>query len=155
MVIYVKTTIKYLTLVVLLISYFGFDPIKKTLDFEINLMTINYVFGKSLYDDVMVDNQYIEVIDYYIEDNYLYIFPVNGEVKLPFNVSVYKISSNCMEVVDNDKRYYLYNINKRNKNLYQYVYANDILGYTDDFYIIYSNNIDYIVSKLIINYESI
>ena len=155
MVTYMKKTIKYIALTVLLILYFVFEPVKRSLDFELNLMGINYIFGKSLYDEVMVDNKYVEVIDYYIENDYLYIFPINGEIKLPFNVSVNKIDGNCIEVVDNDTRYYLYNIDKRNKNLYQYVYANDVIGYTNDYFIIQSDNIEYIVSKLIINYESV
>ena len=134
---------------------FFISPINKILNTEINLTSITYIFGKSLYDDITVSNEYVEVIDYYIDNDLLYIFPINGEIKLPISVSIMKIDKEVIEVVDNNIRYYIYNIDKKNKSLYQYVHANDVLGYTSDYYIIKCENIDYIVGKLIINYESI
>ena len=150
-----KLIYKYCILVLILILNFFISPINKILNKEINLTSITYIFGKSLYDDITVSNEYVEVIDYYIDNNLLYIFPINGEIKLPINVSIMKIDKEEIEVVDNNIRYYIYNIDKKNKSLYQYVHANDVLGYTSDYYIIKCENIDYIVGKLIINYESI
>ena len=150
-----KHIYKYSILVIILVLNFFISPINKILKTEINLTSITYIFGKSLYDDITVSNEYVEVIDYYIDNNLLYIFPINGEIKLPINVSIMKIDKEEIEVVDNNIRYYIYNIDKKNKSLYQYVHANDVLGYTSDYYIIKCENIDYIVGKLIINYESI
>ena len=150
-----KIIIKYSVLVVFILAYFFIMPINRFCNKEINLSLVNYVFGKSLYNDRAVVNDYTEVIDYYIENDFLYIFPIEGEVKLPMDVSIAKISSEVIEVIDTDSRYYIYNIDKRKKALYQYVYSNEILGYTDDYYIIKSNNIDYIAKKLIINYEAV
>ena len=150
-----KLIYKYCILVLILILNFFISPINKILNKEINLTSITYIFGKSLYDDITVSNEYVEVIDYYIDNDLLYIFPINGEIKLPISVSIMKIDKEVIEVVDNNIRYYIYNIDKKNKSLYQYVYANDVLGYTSDYYIIKCENIDYIVGKLIINYESI
>lgn len=150
-----KLIYKYCILVLILILNFFISPINKILNKEINLTSITYIFGKSLYDDITVSNEYVEVIDYYIDNDLLYIFPINGEIKLPISVSIMKIDKEVIEVVDNNIRYYIYNIDKKNKSLYQYVHANDVLGYTSDYYIIKCENIDYIVGKLIINYESI
>ena len=150
-----KLIYKYCILVLILILNFFISPINKILNKEINLTSITYIFGKSLYDDITVSNEYVEVIDYYIDNDLLYIFPINGEIKLPISVSIMKIDKEVIEVVDNNIRYYIYNIDKKNKSLYQYVHANDVLGYTSDCYIIKCENIDYIVGKLIINYESI
>ena len=150
-----KHIYKYSILVIILVLNFFISPINKILNKEINLTSITYIFGKSLYDDITVSNEYVEVIDYYIDNDLLYIFPINGEIKLPISVSIMKIDKEVIEVVDNNIRYYIYNIDKKNKSLYQYVHANDVLGYTSDYYIIKCENIDYIVGKLIINYESI
>ena len=150
-----KLIYKYCILVLILILNFFISPINKILNKEINLTSITYIFGKSLYDDITVSNEYVEVIDYYIDNDLLYIFPINGEIKLPISVSIMKIDKEVIEVVDNNIRYYIYNIDKKNKSLYQYVHGNDVLGYTSDYYIIKCENIDYIVGKLIINYESI
>ena len=150
-----KHIYKYSILVIILVLNFFISPINKILNTEINLTSITYIFGKSLYDDITVSNEYVEVIDYYIDNDLLYIFPINGEIKLPISVSIMKIDKEVIEVVDNNIRYYIYNIDKKNKSLYQYVHANDVLGYTSDYYIIKCENIDYIVGKLIINYESI
>ena len=49
MVTYMKKTIKYIALTVLLISYFVFEPVKRSLDFELNLMGINYIFMRVLH----------------------------------------------------------------------------------------------------------
>lgn len=150
-----KHLYKYSILLLIIFLNFFISPINKILNKEINLTGITYIFGKSLYDDITVSNEYVEVMDYYIDNNLLYIFPINGEIKLPINVSIMKIDKEQIEVVDNNVRYYIYNIDKKSKSLYQYVHANVILGYTSDYYIIKSDNLDYIVSKLIINYESV
>lgn len=150
-----KKIIKYSLLFILLICNFLIKPINSILNKEINIANVNYIFGKSLYDDRVVNKEYTEVIDYYIEDGLLYVFPISGEIKLPTDVSIVKVNSDSIEVIDKDQRYYLYNIDKRSKALYQYVYSNEILGYTNDFYIIKTNNLDYICSKLIINYEAV
>lgn len=150
-----KIAIKYILLIILVISYFIFEPIKRALDYELNPIGISYVFGKNMYDEVLVSNEFIEVLDYYLEDDTLYILPINGEIKLPFNISIYKVYSDSIVVVDNEAKYHLYGVNNRKKNLYQYVYAKETIGYSADYYFIKSDNLDYIISKIIINYEII
>lgn len=121
---------------------------------EINYFKINYFLSKSLFNEILVSNEPIEVMDYYIEGKYLYVFPVNDEIILPIDVIVNKVGKE-VELLNCDNILYVYNVNKMNKRLYQYVENGKVIGYTDDYYIIKSDNIENIVNKFIINYEAI
>ena len=120
---------------------------------ELKLNHISYL-TLNLYDDISVSNILIDVYDYNVYDNKLYIYPINNEVILPISGIVNKISKNYIIISDFNDEYKISNI-KKNVYLYQYYNEYTNLGIVEDYYIIESKSINKIVSKLNLNNEEI
>lgn len=150
-----KYIFKYFILSILLLNYFFIPGINKILKKEINLSFVNNFLAKSIYEDeTNVSNTYITVKDFIIENNILYVFPLDNNVILPIDVMISSINNDEIEVVSIDKKYIIGHF-KRQKNLYQFVDKNIAIGTTKDFYIIKGDFIDEIAKKFIIYYEKI
>ena len=143
-------------LFLIVLSYLFFDPIKKFLNIEINTMAITNFLAENLYkDDKSVASIDMAVKDYIIEDNLLYIFPLNQEICLPIDVMIVSVKEDGIEVVNSDTRFSIRHISKRTKNLYQYVHGLNPLGYTDDFFIVEGEDLSMIYLRLKIEYEKV
>ncbi len=150
-----KYIFKYFILFIFLLSYYTIPIINKRLKKEINISFINNFLVKSLYDDeASVSNTYITVKDFVIENNILYVFPLDNNVVLPIDVMICSVNNYETEVISIDKKYIISHFN-REKNLYQFIDRNISLGTTLDYYIIKSDYINELVSKFIIYYEKI
>ena len=133
-----------------------FDPVKKILNAEINTMAITNFLAENLYkDEANVASTDMTVRDFLVEGNCLYIFPLNHEVYLPIDVMIVSVGDSEMEVINSDTRFYIRHIGKRTKNLYQYVHSLNPLAYTDDFFIIESDDLSMIYLRLRIEYEKV
>lgn len=121
---------------------------------EISIFRFSEVFAGNLYDDYSaVSGNKIEVLDYYIYDDYIKIIPINNECRLPINGIITKAIDNEIEIEASDYKYTIKNINP-SYYLYQYYKSNNKLGYSDEFYI-YGDKCKEIIGSLIINYEEI
>lgn len=150
-----KCFFKYSILSIFLLSYFCIPSINKLFTKEINLYLTNSFFAKGLYDDEAVaSNTYISVKDFIIEGDTLYVFPLDRRVVLPIDVMIVAVDNEEIEVIGVDKKYIIGHFN-REKNLYQFVNRNTSIGNTDDFYVIKSDFIEEVASRLVINYEKV
>ena len=68
--------------------------------------------------------------------------------------SISKINNDSIVVIDNQFNYEITHFESEVK-LYAYIKSNDSLGYCEDYYVIYSDNINYIAKRLTIYYEKI
>lgn len=121
---------------------------------EINLYGGISTFASNLYlDDEAVSEENIEVIDYEIKDDSLYVTPVNKEVVLPISGIINNITDEYIEIQSASNSYKIYNVDSKYR-MYQYYKKNTILGYSDEYYIV-SLNYQSIVSHFIFNYEEV
>lgn len=143
---------KYLTLIVLLAAVKLFN-----LSFfteELNICQFMSGFASNLYAyDESVAAMDIEVIEYEIKNERLYVTPVNQEVILPVSGIISEVGDSYIEVQSSNCVYRVFGL-KPSYRLYQYYQKGMILGYSQKYYI---EAISYnaIVSHLVINYESI
>lgn len=97
---------KYLFLGIFLLLYYGLPFCKEVLDHEINYSAIASYVAKGLYEDSLtVSTTKLQVKDFVLEGDVLYIFPLNQEVKLPFGVMIASLKNDQMDVVDTQYRY--------------------------------------------------
>lgn len=151
-----KNVIKYILMFCFVLSYLFINPINSLLSKEINLIYTSRFFARSLYqDDIFVSSNPLPVMDYFFENQKLYIFPLGEEVCLPIDVMIMKVEDNYIEVIDYNNRYKISNINNRRKNLYQYIYANNEFARTESFYLVEGDNLERIVERLVIHYEKV
>ncbi len=121
---------------------------------EIPICKISEVLAGNLYDEYSrVSDNKIEVLDYYIYEDYIKIIPIKNECRLPLNGIITKSIANEIEIEASEYKYVIKNIDS-NYYLYQYYNANNILGYSNEFYI-YGDKCKEIIGSLIINYEEI
>lgn len=144
---------KWLLLSLVVLAYY-FTPMYNILNKGINYLKYTSFFADSFYGDIEVGNEEVMVRDFYINGNCLYIFPLNNEVILPIDVSISKINNDSIVVIDNQFNYEITHFESEVK-LYAYIKSNDSLGYCEDYYVIYSDNINYIAKRLTIYYEKI
>lgn len=140
----------------LVASYLFVDPVQKFLSKEINTIAITNFLAENLYkDEENVASVPMVVKDYVLEENRLYIFPLNQEVCLPIDVMIVSVSESSLEVVNLDSRFTIYNIQKRTGNLYQYIHSLNAFASTEDFFIVEGENIQSISGRLSIYYEKV
>ncbi len=121
---------------------------------EINLCGFMSRFAMNLYTyDATVGVEDIEVIDYRIEEERLYIEPLRQEVILPISGIVSDVTNDYIEIQSSNQVYQVYHI-KPDYRLYQYYNCGMILGHSDGYYV---KCVEYnaIVSHLVIQYESV
>lgn len=125
------------------------------IDKEINIYKYLSFISDNLYNDIQsVSSTKVEVVDYEIKDDKLYIETINNEVRLSISGMITEVNCNYIVIQNNSNYYKIYNINNLKFHLYQHYKNNLILGYSDNI-IIEANDYNTIVSGLIINYEKI
>lgn len=152
-----KKFYKGLGLIVFILTYMFIPSVADVCDYEINYLYISSVVAESFYEDVssVSTDEKLLVRDYVIEDDRLYIFPLSNDIKLPIGVMVASKSKDFLEVVSLNDRYYIYNIDETNINLYQYVDNEISLGKTNSYYLIIGDNLGKIINQLEIYYEKV
>ncbi len=137
-------------------SYLFIQPVQKFLDKEINTVAITNFLAENLYkDEENVASVPMVVKDYIVEENKLYIFPLNQEVSLPIDVMIVSVDDGIVEVVNLDARYKISHISKRTGNLYQYIHSLNSFGVTDDFFVVEGEDLTTISGRLSIYYEKV
>ncbi|MBQ9124485.1 MAG: hypothetical protein IJY14_02220 [Acholeplasmatales bacterium] len=138
-----------------ILVFFKLLNINIAIDKEINIYKYLSFISSNLYDDIQsVSSTKVEVFDYEIKNNNLYIETINNEVRLPINGMVTEVKDNYIIIHNHNNYYKINNINNLKFHLYQHYKNNLILGYSDNI-IIEANDYNTIVSGLIINYEKI
>lgn len=151
-----KIGIKIGVLVFMLCGYFFIEPIKNILTYPINQVLVGRAVASHLYDESeAVASVPIVVADYVLEEDMLYIFPIDGKVLLPMDIMVCNVSFDSIEVVSDNLRYEIFHYNHLNVHLYQYVHAKNEIGSTSDFYAIRGSDVQKIAERLTIYYEKV
>ena len=147
---------KYLKYILVIIALFTL----KYMDYagvlvqEIKPFYISNIMASNLYyDTVKVSNEKIDVIDYYVYEDLLFITPIKNNVMLPISGMIYKVKKDYISIEANGSIYEIYNI-KSNYLLYQYYQAGSILGKSDEV-IIKSSEYDNIINNIMINNEMV
>lgn len=123
-----------------------------TKDIHITGLISGFASNLYAYDDP-VSTEAIEVLDYYIDEEGIWITPIKNEVALPFSGIVSEIGGEYVDIQAASSTYRIYGV-KPSYFLYQYYKKGSILGVSDMYYI---QTADYasVVSYLVINYEAI
>lgn len=151
-----KTILKGCLLAAFLCSYFFIPSVQTVLNQKINTVTVTNFLAKNLYkNEKTVSSIPLVVKDYILQDNRLYIFPLDEVVSLPIDVMIVEVEDTYIEVVNLDARYRISNIYKRAGNLYQYVNGLNELAYTKDFFVVEGDNLEVISERLTIYYEKV
>lgn len=152
-----KKIIKYISLVCFIFIYTFIPEINIFLSKEINYLYISCVVAESFYDDSVSvgTEEKILVSDYLVENNRLFVFPLDGKVILPIGVMITKINNKSIEVVAKDLKYKIFNLDSLKVKLYQYIPYNNSVGNTSSFYIIEGDNIDLLINNYEIYYEKV
>lgn len=139
-----------------MMSYYLFPKFNFMMNHEINYAYVTYVVAESFYESSVTvgTEEKITVRDYIIEDNKIYIFPLDNNVVLPFGVMVTKVNDESIEVVVENERFKILNLDKIDAKLYQYIPYENAIGKTDSFYVI-EGNIGLLVNNLEIYYEQV
>lgn len=132
-----------------------FDNEQNIITKELDLKYINYIAPSLYYDDIPVVSKDIDVIDYFINNDLLYVKPVNNKMVLPISGLITKINKNYIVLSTDDGIYNIMNYNNKLVYLYQYYNSFDELGTTDDYYIIEGKNLKNIVNRLNIIYDEV
>ncbi len=143
---------KYLALIVMLavIELCGLTFFTE----ELNICQFVSGFASNLYAvDESVAATDIEVIEYELKNNRLYVTPVNQEVILPVSGIISEVGDDFIEVQASNCVYRVFGIHPSYR-LYQYYKKGMILGHSKKYYV-EAINYNAIVSHLVINYESI
>jgi hypothetical protein len=122
---------------------------------EINISYVEFLAPTLYTDDTLVSGKNIDVIDYYIYDNKIYIKPINREIIMPISGLITKINNTKICISNINDSYIIYKIDKKNILLYQHYDSYTSLGYTEDYYIIEGNDLNNIVKRLNIVYEEV
>ena len=147
---------KYLFLGIFLLLYYGLPFCKEVLDHEINYSAIASYVAKGLYEDSLtVSTTKLQVKDFVLEGDVLYIFPLNQEVKLPFGVMIASLKNDQMDVVDTQYRYTIGHYEKMCVRLYEYKKEEAVLATTGDFYTITGTDLNRIIARLEIDYAQV
>lgn len=147
---------KYLFLGIFLLLYYGLPFCKEVLDHEINYSAIASYVAKGLYEDSLtVSTTKLQVKDFVLEGDVLYIFPLNQEVKLPFGVMIASLKNDQMDVVDTQYRYSIGHYEKKCVRLYEYKKEEAVLATTGDFYTITGTDLNRIIARLEIDYAQV
>lgn len=137
-------------------GYLFVDPIHHFLGKEINTIAITNFLAENLYkDEENVASVPMVVRDYLIQDDKLYIFPLNQEVCLPIDIMIVSVSDGAVEVVNLDTRYTISHLSKRSGNLYQYIHSLNSFAYTNDFFVVEGTDLEQISKRLNIYYEKV
>lgn len=121
---------------------------------EIEIEKLINIFSLNLHNnEKAVINDKISVLDYYFDNECLYIIPINNEVKLPISGVVTKRDKNIIIIETINGNIYIEGIDS-NYYLYQYYNANCILG-NSNLISIRSDINEEIVNSLVIDYEAI
>ncbi|MDE5855920.1 MAG: hypothetical protein K2H06_02625 [Anaeroplasmataceae bacterium] len=151
-----KILCKAVLLAVFVACYLFIEPVQSFLSKEINTVAITNFLAENLYkDEENVASVPMVVRDYIVEDNRLYIFPLNQEVSLPIDIMIVSVSADEVEVVNLDTRYKISHIAKRTGNLYQYIHSLNSFATTDDFFIVEGEDLTAISGRLSIYYEKV
>ncbi len=151
-----KIGIKIAALLMILCGYFWVEPVANMLSYPINQVLVGRAVASHLYDESeAVASVPIVVADYVLEEDMLYIFPIDGKVLLPMDIMVCNVSFASIEVVADDLRYEIFHYNHLKVHLYQYVHAKNELGSTSDFYTIRGSDVQKIAERLTIYYEKV
>lgn len=132
-----------------------FDNEQNIITKELDLKYINYIAPSLYYDDIPVVSKDIDVIDYFINNDLLYVKPVNNKMVLPISGLITKINKNYIVLSTDDGIYNIMNYNNKLVYLYQYYNSFAELGTTDDYYIIEGKNLKNIVNRLNIIYDEV
>lgn len=151
-----KKIIKYGILGIILGGYFFINPLKDFLTYEINGIQLTSFLAKNLYQtDEVSSPEPLLVKDYLLNDDRLYIFPIDDKITLPIDVLIVEVKKEVLTVIDGDSRYQISNFDSRQVNLYQYIYSRSTIGTTNDFFVIDGDNVKSIVERLSIAYEKV
>lgn len=151
-----KKIIKYGILGIILGGYFFINPLKDFLTYEINGIQLTSFLAKNLYQtDEVSSPEPLLVKDYLLNDDRLYIFPIDDKITLPIDVLIVEVKKEVLTVIDGDSRYQISNFDSRQVNLYQYIYSRSTIGTTNDFFVIDGDNVKAIVERLSIAYEKV
>lgn len=151
-----KILCKAILLGLLVASYLFIDPVQEFLGKEINTVAITNFLAENLYkDEENVASVPMVVKDYILQEDRLYIFPLNQEVSLPIDIMIMAVKEDMLEVVNLDSRYTIRHIDKRIGNLYQYIHSLNSFATTEDFFIVEGDNLQAISGRLSIYYEKV
>ncbi|MGM9970278.1 MAG: hypothetical protein ACI35S_07775 [Anaeroplasma sp.] len=141
--------------VIVLLSILKINNYDGLLYKEIDIYDISSIVGSNLYEEAKaVAAIPVDVLDYELKEEGLYIKTINNRIILPFDGVVTTFKNNFIELDTNYGIISIYGDIKCNYRLYQYYYHNTILGSGKEFTLV-SDNYSSIVSNLRINYETV
>ncbi len=121
---------------------------------DINLCKYSSIIASNLYEnESMVGSVKTEVLDYYIEDNYLYIKPLYNKLTLPIHGIISEANNDYIVIQCSDMEYKISNV-KPKLRLYQYYRENELIGYSE-LIKIEAKSYESLVGLLVINHEQI
>lgn len=152
-----KTIYQFLGAAVFLCSYFLIGPVKNVFDHEINFLAVGRYVANGLYtSDQAVGSVATTVVqNYAMIDGSLYVFPLENKIELPVDSMICSIGQNEMEIYALDSRFTIRHFDHSKAHLYEYVYAQNTLATTNDFYIIDGEDVSKIAERLTIYYEKV
>lgn len=121
---------------------------------DLNIANLVSQFASNLYEyDNPVSQQGINVINYDIDDNGVWIIPTKNEVILPISGIIGETGANYIDIQTSCSTYRIYGVDSK-YYLYQYYKEGSILGQSSMYYI-QTEDIASIVSYLTISYETV
>lgn len=112
------------------------------------------IFGTNFFANE-VSNNYIDVISYNCDDEYIYCNFAGSELSLPYSGICYKRDKNNLYLDTSIGKIELHNLNDTYLNIYESFLPNQKIASINGFVIIKTENDDLFKSKLIINNEKI
>ena len=138
-----------------LISYLIFgSSLKKVLNDEFSFSFIGELFYDTTYTSQMVSVNYIDVLDYKINNDVLEVSFIENKVILPYSGICVKKTKDSVYIEVNKSIIEISNLDKTYLNIYEVFYPNIVIGLSDKT-IIKSNDLNILVSKFNIINEKV
>lgn len=146
--------ISFLFLIVVLISSSFKAKVKEWINYEFNLFEFSNIFYGNIFNSTKtVSNEYIEVKNYSVENDCLFIEFNSNSVISPIDGVVQSVNKNSFTISDDEALYTFYLENYK-VNIYENIKCNSVIG-TGSSLIIESSAISLILERLIISYEEV
>ena len=138
-----------------LISYLIFgSSLKKVLNDEFSFSFIGELFYDTTYTSQMVSVNYIDVLDYKINNDVLEVSFIENKVILPYSGICVKKTKDSVYIEVNKSIIEISNLDKTYLNIYEVFYPNMVIGLSDKT-IIKSKDLNILVSKFNIINEKV
>ena len=115
---------------------------------------IKFIGDNLFKNEITVSNEKIEVIDYEVKDNLLYIYPINNQVILPLDGIITNKCNNRITISNVYCNFDVY-LDDCRLFLYQYYDNNTVLGNCNNYYVIKADDYTNITRYLSLNYDEV